>query len=67
MDTPITKEPEDDQDCAPPMLTEAEVMAIMDQSDRDVAEGRTVPLADVLAELDAAAEAIEARRRQRGA
>ena len=39
----------------------------MEQSDRDVAAGLTVPLADVLAELESVADRIEARRRARRA
>ncbi len=47
---------------APAMPGQAELCAVMDQSDHEVAEGLTVPLADVLAELDDAADLIEARR-----
>jgi hypothetical protein len=39
----------------------------MEQSERDVAAGLTTPLADVLAELDSAADRIEARRQSRRA
>ena len=46
----------------PPVPSEAELRAIMEQSDQDVALGLTVPLADVLAELDSTADRIEARR-----
>jgi hypothetical protein len=49
------------------MPSEAHLRAIMDQSDADLAAGLTVPLADVLAELDAVAQAIEVRRRARRA
>jgi hypothetical protein len=49
----------------PPMPSEAELGAAMEESARDVAAGRTVPLAEVLAELDEAADRIEARRRAR--
>ena len=48
---------------APPMPSEAQLRAMMEQSDADVAAGRTVPVADVLAELDAVVGRIEARRR----
>jgi len=46
---------------APAMPGEAQLLAMMEQSDRDVAAGLTVPLADVLAELDAIAAEVEAR------
>jgi len=49
------------------MPSEAELRAAMEQSDRDVAAGLTVPLADVLTELDGVANRIEARRRLRQA
>jgi hypothetical protein len=52
---------------APPMPSEAQLRAMMEQSDADVAAGRTVPVADVLAELDSVADQIEARRRARRA
>jgi hypothetical protein len=45
------------------MPTEAELRAAMVASAEDVAAGRTVPLADVLAELDEVADRIEARLR----
>ncbi len=51
----------------PVMPSEAELIAIMEQSDRDVASGQTVPLSDILAELDQAVKEIEARRRARSA
>jgi hypothetical protein len=55
-------------DVAGPALPgEAELLAIMEQSDRDAAAGRTVLLADVLAELDGVATRIEARLRVRRA
>jgi hypothetical protein len=53
---------------APATPREAELLAVMEQSDReDVASGQTVPLADVLAELDEVANEIEARRHARPA
>jgi hypothetical protein len=52
---------------APSMPSEAQLRAAMDESDRDVAAERTVPLEDVLAELDDVANRIEARRRARRA
>jgi hypothetical protein len=51
----------------PAMPSEAELRAVMEQSDRDVAAGLTAPLTYVLAELDRAADRIEARRRARRA
>lgn len=62
MDHPHDVQPDHD---AAPMPTEAELRAAMEESARDVAAGRTVPLADVLAELDQAADRIEARLRAR--
>lgn len=44
----------------PAMQRWSELRAIMEQSDRDLASGQTVPLADVLAELDDVAKEIEA-------
>jgi predicted nucleotidyltransferase len=52
---------------APALPGETALLAVMEQSDRDVAAGRTVPLADVLAELDGVAARIEARLRARRA
>ncbi len=52
---------------APPMPSEAELQAVMERGDRDVAIDATVPLADILAELDEAADRIEVRRRARRA
>jgi hypothetical protein len=51
----------------PAMPNEAELLAVMEQSDREAAAGLTVPLAEVLAELDEAVISIEARRRDRRA
>jgi hypothetical protein len=34
------------------MPSEVELLAMMDEADRDVASGRTVPMEEVLAELD---------------
>jgi hypothetical protein len=64
MDTPLNRHPPDD---APPMPTEAELRAAMEESERDVAAARTVSLAEVLAELDECADRIETRRRTRRA
>jgi hypothetical protein len=54
-------------EAAPPMPTEADLRAAMAESAQDVAAGRTVPLAAVLADLDAVADRIEARTRARQA
>ncbi len=43
-------------------LTERELERQMDAAERDVAFGLTVPVADVLATLDSAADAIEMRK-----
>jgi hypothetical protein len=51
----------------PPPPTEAELRAAMDQSDEDVAAGLTVPLAEILSELDDVADQMETRRRTRRA
>jgi hypothetical protein len=64
MDNPLDRF---EDDLAPPAMDEATLMGTMERSDREVAAGLTVPLADVLAELDAAAERAEARRRARAA
>lgn len=64
MDSPHDIHRDDD---APPTPSEAELRAVMEQSHREVAAGLTVPLAEVLAELDAAADRMEARRRARSA
>jgi hypothetical protein len=61
MDSPRDYRVHDD---GPSMPSEARLRAAMEQSDRDVASGWTVPLADVLAELDGVANRIEVRCRQ---
>jgi hypothetical protein len=60
MDNPRSRQTDDD---APAMPTEAQILAVMEQSDRDVAAGLTVPLAEVLTELDGVAKQIEVRQR----
>lgn len=50
----------------PPMPSEESLLAAMKQSDEDVAAGRTVDLADVLAELDALVHQMERRHQARG-
>ena len=46
----------------PPMPSEQAPRDMMDESDRDLAQGRLVALADVLADLDDAIEQIQAAR-----
>ena len=64
MDNPQNRHPDQG---GPLMPSEAELRAVMEQSDRDVAAGRTASLADVLAELADIADQTEARRRARRA
>jgi len=64
MDNPREIFPDSDP---PPMPSEQALRAMMDESDRDLAEGRLVPLADVLADLDAAVERVKAARDSRRA
>jgi len=64
MDNPHDHKTGDD---APAMPDEAQLRAVMDQSDANLAGALTVPLADVLAELDGVAQQIEVRRRARRA
>jgi hypothetical protein len=61
--------PRDHQiDAAPPnMPGELRLLAVMEQSERELASGMTVPLASVLAELDGTASQVEARFRVRRA
>jgi hypothetical protein len=54
-------------DDAPTTPDEADLLAAMEQADRDVAAGHTVPLAGIFRELDSTADRIEARRRARRA
>ena len=51
----------------PPMPAEADRQAAMAQSDADVAAGLTVPLEEVLADIDASIARMKARRRARRA
>jgi hypothetical protein len=64
MDNPRDHRADDD---VPAMPGEAELLAVMEQSDRDLAAGLTVPLADVLTELDDVAKDLEICRRARRA
>jgi hypothetical protein len=49
----------------PPMPSEQALLAMMDESDGDLAEGRLVALADVLADLDAALDRVKVKRSRR--
>ena len=60
MDAPHDRET---GDASPSMTDEARLLALMAASERDTAAGLTVPLADVLADLDRIATEIEARHR----
>jgi predicted transcriptional regulator len=51
----------DDQD-HPPLLTLDQIEASLEESLADLKAGRTVPIEDVLADLDACIERMEARR-----
>lgn len=62
MDSPHDRRPDRD---APAMPSEAHLRAAMEQSEREAPAGQTVPLADVLAELGAVVDRIEARRARR--
>ena len=64
MDYPPDHHADDESDDGPPMPTQAELEAMLDASDANVAVGRTIPLAPVLAGMRAAAERI---RRERAA
>ncbi len=59
--------PELDTGACLPEFTEAALREAMDASDSDVAAGRIVPADEVLAELDAIADRMEARRSAREA
>jgi hypothetical protein len=54
-------------DDVPTMPGEAQLLSVMEQSDRDLAAGQTVPLPDALAELDEVATGIEVCRSVRRA
>ncbi len=56
-----------DIDDAPPMPSEAELIAVLEQSARDRAAGRLYPIEDVFRELDEALLRIEASRKKSGA
>ncbi len=59
MDQAPRNRPDDD---GPPTPSEAALREAMDESDRDLAAGRTVPLQDVLRDLESLAGRMEARR-----
>jgi len=59
----VTDHPSDDEAAPePPTPTQAELEAVLDATDSDVAAGRTVPLAPVLARMRADAERIRRER-----
>jgi hypothetical protein len=62
MDSPYDHEPADKTHAEPRQPGEAEVRAVLEQSRRDIAEGRTVALAPVLDQMWATAERIRSRR-----
>ncbi|HEY5300215.1 MAG TPA: hypothetical protein VIJ55_06030 [Acetobacteraceae bacterium] len=62
MDSPQGHQPEDDAIDGPPTPTRAELETMLDASDADVAAGRTMRLAPVLARMRAAAERIRRER-----
>jgi hypothetical protein len=62
MDSPHGHEPADKAHAEPSQPGEAEVRAVLEQSRRDIAEGRTMPLALVFDRMRATAERIRSRR-----
>jgi len=62
MDNPHDHHPEKDTAAAPPTPTQAELEAVLDADEADVAAGRTVPLEPVLARMREAAELIRQKR-----
>jgi hypothetical protein len=63
MDSPYDHEPDDKT--LPQQPNEADVRAMLEQSRRDIAAGRTVPLPSVLDRMRAAAERIRVQRTKR--
>ena len=59
--------PFDDNLDHPPMPTLEELLAMMDQSDREIAHGDVVPVSEVLADLDAAIARMTTKRGQNAA
>ena len=66
MDNPHDYRPEDSAD-QPAMPTQAEVEAMLDADEADVAAGQVVPLEPVLARMRATAERIRRERDLKGA
>jgi hypothetical protein len=62
MDNPMDHQPEDDVRDRPPQQSEASVLAMLKQSNRDIAEGRIVPMAPVLDHMRAVARKIRHER-----
>lgn len=62
MDTPHPYQSEEDALDGPPMPTQAELEAMLDADEADVATGRTVPLEPVLARMREVAERIRKER-----
>jgi hypothetical protein len=63
MDSPYDHEPDDKTLPQPP--NEADVRAMLEQSRRDIAAGRTAPLPPVLDRMRATAEQIRLQRTKR--
>jgi hypothetical protein len=62
MDSRRDYQPEDPEADGPPMPTQAELEAMFDADDADVAAGRVVPVEPVLAEMRATAARIRRER-----
>ncbi len=58
MDSPHDHQPDDDAQDEAPQRSEAALRAVLEQSRRDIAEGRTVPLSAVLDRMRTVAERI---------
>jgi len=62
MDSPRDRHPEHDMQDEPPQKNEAAIRAMLEESRRDIAQGRTVPLAPVLEQMRATAERVRRER-----
>ena len=62
MDSPNDRQLEDETPNEPPRRSETAIRATLEQSRRDIAEGRTAPLAPVLDRMRATAERIRHER-----
>ena len=67
MDNPHDHHPEDDVTDGPATPTQAELEAMLDADEADVAAGRVAPLEPVLARMRAVAERIRRERHLRDA